>query len=535
MSEILNVSSPTSMEASVSSASAFERHHIKAGNEVMKTSIVFSSYSNNSFTATFHPVSPNVIIDKRVLLKAVVNITNVDGVADRSLRAFPLSSVIANITVTVNGASSTSQPSHVIHAMTRYNNTVEYRSKNWCMTPSQLDKFSEYSQMPEFDPTAIQAKSLASGGADVAGTFTHLRVPCSPFSDDVYNSSVEPSRISFPHTGDNFTLVEPLFHPLFCDSTECEEGITNVNDISITIQFNNTLTNMVSSVTAGTAPVVNLIQSPPSLLITYVQPTNPPPLQVYVPFQDHFIREMNLGAINTTAGATSHKFNNIIMARVPSKIYLFAMVSKGTKTYTDADGFLNISRVNLTVGLKSGVLAASTEEQLYQMSVQNGLNMTWNQWHQKLGSVLCIDVAKDIGGFTPGSQENFSIAVDCTMRSNNYTTFKTMTGDTNRTYDFYFVAELDGVYKITSESSEQIMGNTSQTLVEAEENETDPNKGTQHQGFTGGKFSFRKLFKGMRDGFRVVAPVLEQIAPNPKVKQGLELLQNLNGKGLLRG
>ena len=45
---------------------------------------------------------------------------------------------------------------------------------------------------------------------------------------------------------------------------------------------------------------------------------------------------------------------------------------------------------NITYNNKTGLLSPADEFNLYQISVKNGLNMTWSQWRANTGSVLVL-------------------------------------------------------------------------------------------------------------------------------------------------
>ncbi len=63
---------------------------------------------------------------------------------------------------------------------------------------------------------------------------------------------------------------------------------------------------------------------------------------------------------------------------------------------------------------KTGILSGFTSQQLYNISVENGVNMSWGQWSRRVGSILCLNIGKDIPQLLPGVNEtlDFGFTID---------------------------------------------------------------------------------------------------------------------------
>ena len=62
-----------------------------------------------------------------------------------------------------------------------------------------------------------------------------------------------------------------------------------------------------------------------------------------------------------------------------------------------SDNFASIENVSINFSGVSGILASAQHYELYRLSVDNGLKMTYSQWRHYTGSVLCLDFAKNMG------------------------------------------------------------------------------------------------------------------------------------------
>lgn len=101
--------------------------------------------------------------------------------------------------------------------------------------------------------------------------------------------------------------------------------------------------------------------------------------------------------------------NSYQLGMIPSKIMIYAK-KKNQDTY-DSNSFAVIKKISLTFGNKSGLLSTALPVQLYQMSVNNGLQMNFYEWSgagvtnttagnptivPTIGSILVLDPAIDL-------------------------------------------------------------------------------------------------------------------------------------------
>jgi len=135
---------------------------------------------------------------------------------------------------------------------------------------------------------------------------------------------------------------------------------------------------------------------------------------------------MNLGANDGLSGTQfiDNKItvtpNTLRLSAIPSHVFIFARPQLTTQTRFNADAFLAIDSISLTCMNKTGILSGFTPQQLYNISVENGVNMSWGQWSRRVGSVLCLAFGKDIPQLLPGVEESLDFSYTITMRDTTH-------------------------------------------------------------------------------------------------------------------
>jgi hypothetical protein len=120
-------------------------------------------------------------------------------------------------------------------------------------------------------------------------------------------------------------------------------------------------------------------------------------------------------------------FSSIQFATMPDRIFIFARKPLSTMTCKDSESFFFINNISVNLNAVSGLLSSAKPHQLWKMSVENGLNMSWYEWSGKVnrlsntlnasvlvqdtvyttGSILVLDPSKDLS--LPAYLSNSSI------------------------------------------------------------------------------------------------------------------------------
>lgn len=113
-------------------------------------------------------------------------------------------------------------------------------------------------------------------------------------------------------------------------------------------------------------------------------------------------------------------FNAIRLSVIPSHCYIFAKPKIDTVRAYNADAFLNISNVNVQISNRNGILSNMLEQELWNMSSENGIALSWPQWNQKVGSVLKLGFGKDLCGVLAGARDYIDFAFKVTLKNTTY-------------------------------------------------------------------------------------------------------------------
>lgn len=303
---------------------------------------------------------------------------------------------ISNINLSLNGNSITEPLGDYIEPLFRYHPKVDSEGM-FSSAPNFQDFYQEYSDYLANGSAKNALGKFENGYETLRGAFGGISVEAldNPIGDGVTEQDGKVKvRMMSPIT------ISPLTW-----SEHAQKGLTDIQTINLVINFFPGLvsrmwsravdvsTDFVSSSISFTDP--SLIK--PTLNLSIYQPKlmdRPGPINEYA--YEHVERYFSQSGVLAGGAELSLQANNIQMGAVPERIYVFCKRSDDTRTVGTTDTYLNINSLSVDFDSKSGLLASASEHDLYEMSRQNGLNMSWSQWTKYTGSVLCIDFAKDI-------------------------------------------------------------------------------------------------------------------------------------------
>jgi hypothetical protein len=445
-----------------------KNHAVLLGSErVTYTTNIADSYNTNMQSASWSitPPSNKTIIDRNIRVRAYIDVvTDVAlqlGTND-ALRQFPLNSLVDVTTLQINGESISDNTGNNLHALLCYGNDAKTRSSQWATSPCMPDTYQQYSDWT---------------------TYGNARSPLSDYGE-VSNEQSRGGFVVQVISSTNFRVIvtEPIFlSPLWSHGKQ-EEGMVNVNSLRLSLRFKAGLDRILSHSSAGGAitSVTTTMYQAPELLINYLTPSlvQPIPELQVLPYQklQHYIRDVPALAASATTTVIS---DTIRLSTIPRKIYLYVAHSEATKTFAVSDSFLKINNINVTFGNQAGLFSSATPEQLYTMSVENGLNTDFAGFQKFRGSVVSIVMGKDIGlqaNEAPGVNGSYNIQVQMSV---------TNTGSASFTGTFYMSVLNDGTFSIGDNSARASIGNlTSEMVLMARDSEQID----YHEIYGGGKF-----------------------------------------------
>lgn len=404
---------------------------------------------NPGNTSFQHQLSPSIVLDRTVYLRAQVQctITTSRGVADSNiahtrgvcLAQAPLSRVMKSLNIRLNNNSLSCEPHQWSRALLKLHDSADLRRLN-SLSPMQPDPYNN-----------MTANQIAGGAnidndfALVAGAPDEHCSPDSPYAD-VGSSAYSQSRCMFrPSTiaytavaGANpgttvltFTITEPLYHPWLSNSTEIQDTLARIQTMNVDITWNN-LNAMFTFAQnlcrerdgADAAFTVQGFQNSAELLIRQYVPVIKIPPVVKTKFMNIHRRSFNITGMALQDAVGSVNTGSIRLSQTPHKLVIFARPRADVVANNVSDAFGAITGLTMRTDADSGNFASATPQQLWEMSARNGCNQTFTQWRYHQGSVLVIDFTKgDVSGYIAGVRRDFTFELDVTLQNTQYERF----------------------------------------------------------------------------------------------------------------
>jgi len=447
----------------------------------------------------------------------------------------PLQTSCTAIELRINGSSTSISPNDYIQL---YSHMASKDDLNMFSTtyPHQKDNMTVYF------------------AADQSG---NLRAPYQKFNENTDLQSRASSvwtltKSDAPSGTDSYTVdvMEDLYlSPMVWGelANKCA-GLSNINNLTLNIRIAD-LKRSVRTISDATSPysypdgisTINVgfgdgTGRNAELELQYITPD--PVLAAKMPsviaYDYDYIQSFITNVTNGTFG-TSIPFQSIRLPSIPKRLYIYAkpkksIVQSAALINTIPDFFLPLVNLKITFNNRINLLANDIPQTLYNKSVANGLKDSFFEWQYGCGSIMIIDVAKDLGleaDECVGQANKYStLQVEATFSQSNLL-FQGVTGtDLNATsaYDYYvlvespgkaFVTPSDCQFVLTGPSSAEVLALTSSMDKVVDHSDLD---GKQ---VGGGAFGLGKLFKS---GLNLV----KNIDPE-KVSSGVRAVQNAMG------
>ncbi len=492
----------------------------------------FKATSSNESATSFNcpPPSVSTYVDKVAYLKMRINVAAVgadagvqlvpfnavNGTSGAALRKFPLANMMNVLNVSINGNQITTNLAEYFSALSLYSMTYNESDRGLSSTPTYSDQYQTYAQG--------------------AGT---TRNPLGSYSDNSY----ECPRGSFlpaltpvvVNNNTNYTasydVVEPIFlSPLVWQSMNSGQAFTGINSMVITISWINNLSRAWCAAAAyGAGPTAGLTvtfdNTVSEIFFNYlsVQPNERIPRQNIYPYSNILTFPSSHTLIGTYGSVSPGQVSaSLQLSSVPKKLYIFAREinnDRYTATgYLNADTFAGITNVSINWQNSNALLSSASQQELYQISVRNGLQMTWDQFSRRIGSVVCLEFGKDIELdilYAPGSSGQFQLQATVSLQNLNAA---------RTAYSLYMVVVQEGVFEIKDQAcSTMVAPVTPEDVLRARE---DPQISRQsvEQDVVGGSF-----LSNIGPLIRRALPIIQTVG------QVAGVVKDLTGEGLYKG
>ena len=424
-----------------------------------------SSTTNSSIQFQVQPPSENSAISRCFLIETVYNFqVKISAAAgsypnnyspfvwglNAATQAFPFNQNIVTATLNINGHSNSISTQDVLPQLLRLMDSEELQEL--CgLTPSLVDKFRLYKDgltLPCNPLGGINISShnefLLPRGVHPIEELAFTSDPAGVTTGKWGNANTQSITASF-----KITIVEPLFiSPLifkrYPNNDQAFIGVQGINvNLSTDAKYerffsiNTTAANRANDnvVTATVTTTGQIVKSTLYLHYMSLQPGHSIESRNILPYMEYARYPQTIKALggDGAVGAKATKettinSNAIQVSQMPDKIII--AVRPESRPSNVADYYLPITNVNFTLGTQSGLLSTASPFQLYQLSCDAGLKMSWYEWSglvntengnliKTVGSILVIDPTMlNLPEYlAPGSNGQFNISFKITVRN----------------------------------------------------------------------------------------------------------------------
>lgn len=528
------------------------------GQDITYTQFDAQSNNNSNITITCNPPSENTVISPIIWHRYNIHYTGTAtataggqkvfnfGLYDAP-RAFPIASITATCQMKLNGTAFITNLNQYFHATSRYAQWYDEQEHLYSMTPSMLD-------------TSLYYNDVILGNRNPHGNYNSNSVQCPRGAYVEITNVVNPASVN---NGDvlnasfDATYTEPIFLSPFFFSQSGFAGIKTMTYNNIMSDLSRSWSrrsnanngqggeNMVDNLalTAFTANIVdNNVNGAKgcSLFFRYITPKllDRIPKQLVYPYNELLVTVQTLSAPLAAGAAFTMNMNALNLEAIPKRLYVYARENdndlQGFANMWKTDTYAQINKLNINWANKAGVLSSAQMTDLYQICRRNGCNLSYSQWRQYVGSVMAVDLGKDIGLSSlesPGllSNPQISMKVDIV----NPTTLPPKVGDAVRvgrpiTYSLYVIIVYEGTVSIINGNViKQVACLNSTDIVNSQSSDGNEYVAQPPHNYFGG--SVLDVLKLIRSGVQHAAPVVKGIADVAE-KVGLGIGGKIGGK-----
>ncbi len=375
------------------------------------------------------------------------------------LTSDPISTAASNISVTVNNAEMTVTPDKESRLITTTYPDERSPAHQRCHYGlNQLDQFGD-----------ANFRSFSNVGGDDVERQHNTNALRENYPKRIYYSTLPIGHASHTwvlltqqsttNVAKSFKFVwdvyQPLSHPYFRDNAMRDNTLVNLRYFDCQIYIDST-DKMVELAPALKCPIIgeipgggsgggahNLIDQSwndwitthatadtklvlkddggidPTLIFDLITPSVPLPTISDKPLK--VLHTMTSTATQSSLNMDQVRSGNIQLSQVPDMIYVFLRSNK-MDSYgvgSSAGDFTKVvptrlgvcSNLRVRTPQNAAFLLNMDQESLYQMSVRNGSKQSRSAFMCSLGSVVCIDPEKDLGGYTNGVLAPFTFEV----------------------------------------------------------------------------------------------------------------------------
>lgn len=425
------------------------------------------------------PISPSQALSSKMFVKCQFEVT-LTGIPDPGTtlyqiahdapRFMPLASITDNAVLMLNGVATTLQTNYFVDALMRYQNNFEQISKDLSTCPSMFDYYQQYADYLQYGSglNALGQIGEAGPGIEPRGGF--------PLTINASN----PNSVKI-----TFETFEPVIIPPLVWTRENHKSLIGIKTIDLTYNLGDFSRVWSRSETNSTPVVVSArISNTPELHYILQTPKmieKIPRINIY-PFTQISPQSQDFGLVQPGA-AVNFSFNAQQLTGVPSRIYFFGRNRDRTPFTTDT--YFRLEQITqFQFDNFNGVFSNASPQQLYQICAENGYEGSFSDWYQYTGSVMAIDLSKDIPMAeyaSVGTAKNINFQLSGVMRNISNVAIN---------LSVYVVICYDGIFSVNQDGAAvyQINLLTPDDVVSSKNVQKLPYKAIQDWAQEGGSF-----------------------------------------------
>lgn len=423
-----------------------------------------NSSSGNNSNLSFSPIiATTSVLDRRIMTEVNMVLTFTGSVTPPATgnllkeghdapRMF--SSIVSNLSLRLNQENLTEEPKDTCHWMARFVEN-DKQTKSLSIVPffAAPDRTQSYEEAQGTHWNALGGFSYSSPTDINRGLY----------DIDIVSNTATSAVV-------NLKIFDYLFLSPMVYNNELYEGIPNISDFNLTYNFDSRLARIWSHSNAGGSTISNLQVSIGQAFLNFTEITPPAsvniPKSIILPYheKDKFITNTNSSIAPNTVGDLFS--TNFSLTTVPTKCIIFA--KEAESQFNDLESQINkpdvygsIESISITYANQNSLFANCNQEQLYMISEQNGVNMSFQEWKGQTtqynntepggkkrygltGSIFCFDFGRDCSVNNPslltGVSSNTDFKIDRIKIKN--------TSNRPIVYDLYVYMVNDAVLEI---------------------------------------------------------------------------------------
>lgn len=448
---------------------------IKGGQTVTTTVYPATSYSNSYFNFTTNPPGKKNVLDRHVIIQVPVTLTFTGpGDATTNLmiqqgrdafRSYPIATVTASLTARLNGFPVTIESNKFVHVLENFHSKIDVMNTYQSIYPNMTDTYQNYSDGDVSNKNPLGSYSDNSS-----------QIPRGAYDITITNNTNTSATV-------NAVIYEQIVLPPFLFDDSQAGGLTNLDTLEFNFVLDTNLWKIWSRSESNTVPLTSLsvVFGNPSMLLNWITPrdTQLVPDKVRYPyFQLSRYIQSNVTGNTPILPNTSYTASSqvIQLNSIPKKIYIYVKQSDQVinqslnLSVNSTDTYFKIDNISISWDNLDGILSGSQDVNLYEMSVNNGINYDFVSWrgyttnygtvvppnNNKIGlkgSIVCLCPGVDFGlrnSQAEGVLDKINFQVTVQFRNINQT--KSLIPD------LCVIAVYDGYLDIYNNSAKAVIG-----------------------------------------------------------------------------